>query len=181
MLGMLAVSSEKQTQFSRKLRKIVWLLVTECEDFEECDVCGFHEIIEKEAEFMQVESYLRVAKRFLWRQEELDHVEIRMRESTMPVVKGQHVPTKESICMRHKSAYCVRHNCREPLEKVHMEVVQSTQKNSHKEMARENSESKHVRDTSCLWCKAKLSRMFRRSAHGGFAEDTEREQPRAMS
>ena len=79
----------------------MWLLVTECEDYEECDVCGFDEIIEKETEFMHVESYLRVAKHFLWRQEELEHVEIRMRESTMPVVKGKHVPTKESICMRH--------------------------------------------------------------------------------
>ena len=61
---MLAVSSEKQTQFSRKLRKRVWLLVTECEDYEECDVCSFDESIEKEAEFMQVESCLRVAKHF---------------------------------------------------------------------------------------------------------------------
>ena len=61
------------------------------------------------------------------------------------------------------------------------EVVQSTQRNSHTVMARENSESKHVHDSSCLWCRAKLPRMFRRSAHGGFAEDTGREQPRAMN
>ena len=70
------------------------LLVTECEDYEECDGCGVDEILEKEEELMQVESYLRVAKTLLWRQEELDLVEIRKRESTVPVVKGQGVPYK---------------------------------------------------------------------------------------
>ena len=42
MLSMLTVSSEKQTQFFRKLMKRVWLLVTECEDYEECNGCGYH-------------------------------------------------------------------------------------------------------------------------------------------
>ena len=54
-----------------------------------------------------------------------------------------------------------------------MEVVQSTQKNSHRVMARENAESKHVHDSSFLWCRAKLSRMFTRSAHRGTATGNE--------
>ena len=94
-----ASSSEKQTQFCKKLRKRVWLLVTECEDYEECDVCDFDEIIEKEEDLMQVESYLRLTKNLLWRQEEFEHMETRKRESTIPVVKGQHVLTKVSICV----------------------------------------------------------------------------------
>ena len=59
-------------------------LVTECEDYEESGVCGYAAIIEKEEDLMQVESYLRVAKNLLWRQEELELMETRKRESTMP-------------------------------------------------------------------------------------------------
>ena len=44
-----------------------------------------------------MESYLRVAKNLLWRQEELELMETRKRESTMPMVKGQNVPYKSKF------------------------------------------------------------------------------------
>ena len=44
---------------------------------------------------MQEESYLRVAKNLLRREEELELVEARKRESTIPVVKGQCVPSNK--------------------------------------------------------------------------------------
>ena len=79
----------------------MWRLVTECDDHEECDGCGYDDSIEKEEELLQVESLLRVAKKPLWRQEELELMETRKRESTMPMVKGQGVPYKSKVCAWH--------------------------------------------------------------------------------
>ena len=67
-----------------------------------------------------MESYLRVAKNLLWRQEELELMETRKRESTMPMVKGQGVPYKKvSMCMKHSSACCARHKYGELLKNAH--------------------------------------------------------------
>ena len=107
----------------------MWLIVTGCEDYGECDGCGF-EIINTEEDVMQVEN-LRVAKNFLWRQEELELAETRRRESTLPVVKP--APPHKSEHM-HDTLVCLL--MARTFEKVLMEVVQSTQKNSHKEMAK---------------------------------------------
>ena len=65
------------------------LLMTEWKDFEDCDICGFAQIVENEEELMQVESYVQAAKALLRRGEEFELLEAKKTESPVPLVKGQ--------------------------------------------------------------------------------------------